>query len=280
MSITSSSRAGTATLHVLLVLGSLLMLFPFAWMLVTSAKGTGQVLHDPFSIWPNPWRLDNFPEALDALPFGRAYANSIYIAVLTVAGTLLTAAMAAYGFARLEFPGSRALFIVFLATQMIPRQVILVPLYIMLAKVGWIDSHLALIVPAVMVNPFAVFLLRQFIRAVPLELEEAAMLDGASRWTIFWRVILPTIRPGLGALGIVTALESWNAFLFPLVFLNSKELFTVPLLLAQFKGQYGGLDYGLVMAASAISVVPMLIAYLVGQKWILNSVAHSSLGPR
>lgn len=269
-----------APLHVLLVVGGVLMLFPFVWMLLTSVKGVPQVLQHPFSVLPEPWKLENYPEALRSLPFARAYANSTYIALLTVAGTLVTAGMAAYAFARLDFPGSRLLFVLFLATQMIPRQVTLVPLYIMLAKVGWIDTHLALIVPAAMVNPFAVFLLRQFIRAVPVELEEAAMLDGANRWTIFWRIIMPTIRPGLGALGIVTALDSWNAFLYPLVFLNTKELFTVPLLLAQFKGQYGGFDYGLVMAASAISVVPMLVAYLIGQRWILRSVASSGFGGR
>src|SRR5687768_15252147 len=131
------ARLGRLPLHAALIAGSVLMLFPFAWMLLTSAKGVPQILQDPFSILPNPWKLDNYPEALRSLPFGRAYVNSIYIALLTVAGTLVTGAMAAYAFARLEFRGSRVLFILFLATQMIPRQVTLVPLYIMLAKVGW-----------------------------------------------------------------------------------------------------------------------------------------------
>ena len=177
--------------------------------------------------------LSNWPEAWNALPFGRAYANSFYITALIVAGTLLTTSMAAYGFSRLPFRGSRAIFAVFLAMQMVPKQVTLIPFYFLMARIGWVDSHLALIIPAILVNPFGVFLMRQFIASIPGELEEAAMIDGASRWRIYWSIILPAIRPGLGALGIIVALDAWNNFLLPLVLLNSTELFTVPLLLSQ-----------------------------------------------
>ncbi|MFE6745327.1 carbohydrate ABC transporter permease [Kitasatospora purpeofusca] len=266
-------------LHTALVLGGLLMLFPFVWMVLTSFKGVSQMINEPLSWLPTPWRAQNYPDVLNEVPIGRAYWNSMYIAAITVAATLFTGAMAAYAFARIPFRGSGPLFGLFLATQMVPAQVTVVPLYIMLAKLQLIDSHLALILPAI-ANPFAVFLLRQFIRAVPVELEEAARIDGAGRWTIFWRIVLPNIRPGLWTLGIIVFLASWNSYFFPLVFLNSSELFTVPLLLDSFNSQRGGIDYGLTAALSAMTVVPMLIAFLIGQRKILNSMASSGLGGR
>ncbi|MFB8240118.1 carbohydrate ABC transporter permease [Kitasatospora purpeofusca] len=266
-------------LHTGLVLGGLLMLFPFVWMVLTSFKGVSQMINEPLSWLPTPWRAQNYPDVLNEVPIGRAYWNSMYIAAITVAATLFTGAMAAYAFARIPFRGSGPLFGLFLATQMVPAQVTIVPLYIMLAKLQLIDSHLALILPAI-ANPFAVFLLRQFIRAVPVELEEAARIDGAGRWTIFWRIVLPNIRPGLWTLGIIVFLASWNSYFFPLVFLNSSELFTVPLLLDSFNSQRGGVDYGLTAALSVMTVVPMLIAFLVGQRKILNSMASSGLGGR
>ncbi|GHH67133.1 sugar ABC transporter permease [Streptosporangium violaceochromogenes] len=274
-----SRRLGRVALHAVLIAGGAVMLFPFVWMLLTSFKGTPQMLNAPLDWLPHPWRPQNYPDVFSALPFGQAYWNSFYIAILNVVLTLFTSAMAAYAFARIRFRGSGALFVLFLATQMVPAQTTIVPLYLMLAQFGWIDSHLSLIVPG-FVNPFAVFLLRQFIRAVPIELEEAARIDGAGRWTIFWRIVLPNIRPGMGALGIIVFLASWNSFFFPLIFLNSPELATVPLLISQFARQHGAVDYGLTLAASAISVVPMLIAFLIGQRRILNSMAMSGLGGR
>jgi multiple sugar transport system permease protein len=149
-----------------------------------------------------------------------------------------------------------------------------------MARLGWVDSHLALIVPAALANPFAVFLMRQFVLSLPKELEEAAIVDGAGRWRIFWSVILPNLRPGLGALAIIVALSTWNNFLLPLVILNSQELFTVPLLLQSFRGQFGSVNYGLIMAASAIATIPMLIAFVIGQRRIIGSMAASGLGGR
>jgi len=273
-------RAGSTALHVGLVVAGIAMVFPFAWMLITSFKTLPQLLQDPRSFWPAPWTIDNYVEAWNAVPFGQAYLNSIYICVLAVAGTLLTASMAGYAFARIRFRGSRVIFIVFLATQMIPKQVTLIPFYLLMAQFGWVDSHLSLIVPAMLVNPFAVFLMRQFVLSLPKELEEAALVDGAGRWRTFWSIILPNLKPGLGALSIIVALDVWNSFLFPLVLLNSPDLFTVPLLLSSFRGQFGSINYGLVMAASALATIPMLIAFVIGQRRILTSMAASGLGGR
>lgn len=273
-------RINATLLHVLLVIGGIVMVFPFVWMLLTSFKTLPQLLTDPLAFLPDPWTFDNYTEAWNAVPFGQAYLNSIYIAVLVVIGTLITASMAGYAFARIPFRGSKVIFIVFLATQMIPAQVTLIPFYLLMSQFGWVDSHLSLIVPGLLANPFAVFLMRQFVLSLPKELEEAAIVDGAGRWRIFWSVILPNLKPGLAALSIIVSLGVWNAFLFPLVLLNTPDLFTVPLLLTSFQGQFGSVNYGLVMAASAISTVPMLIVFVIGQRRILNSMAASGLGGR
>jgi multiple sugar transport system permease protein len=263
-----------------LSIAGLAMVFPFIWMILESLKALPQQLNHPLSFWPAPATLNNYVDAWNDAPFAQAYFNSIYIAVLVVIGTLITAAMAGYGFARIRFRGSRGLFVVFLATQMIPMQVTLIPFYFLMAKLGWVDSHLSLIIPAALANPFAVFLMRQFVLSLPKELEEAAIVDGAGRWRVFWSIVLPNLRPGLGALAIIVALSTWNNFLLPLVLLNSQNLFTVPLLLQSFVGQFGSINFGLVMAASAVATIPMLIAFVIGQRRILNSMAASGLGGR
>lgn len=273
-------RASSVLLHVVLVLAGILFVFPFIWMILTSFKTLPQLLQAPLSFLPQPFTLDNYINAWNAVPFAQAYVNSLYIAALVVVGTIITASMAGYAFARIRFRGGRVLFIVFLATQMIPAQVTLIPFYLLMSKLGWVDSHLSLIVPALLANPFAVFLMRQFVLSLPKELEEAALVDGAGRVRIFWSVVLPNLRPGIAALSIITAINVWNAFLFPLVLLNTPDLFTVPLLLQSFQGQFGSVNYGLVMAASAISTIPMLIVFIIGQRRILNSMAASGLGGR
>lgn len=275
-----AARSRATLLHVVLLLGGIAMVLPFVWMILTSLKTLPQLLQAPLEIWPKPWTIQNYIDAWNDAPFAQAYVNSIYIALLVVIGTLTTAAMAGYAFARIRFRGSATLFVVFLATQMIPMQVTLIPFYFLMARLGWVDSHLSLIVPAALANPFAVFLMRQFVLSLPKELEEAALVDGAGRWRIFWSIVLPNLKPGLGALAIIVALSTWNNFLLPLVLLNSQNLFTVPLLLQSFRGQFGSVNYGLIMAASAVATIPMLIAFVIGQRSILNSMAASGLGGR
>lgn len=266
--------------HAVLVILGLAMVAPFIWMVLSGFKTLPQLLTDPLSVIPTPWTTENFTEAWDALPFGRAYFNSFYITVSIVFGALLTTSMAGYAFARIPFKGTRTIFMIVLICQMIPKQVTLIPFYIIMARIGWIDSHLALIIPGMLVNPFGIFLARQFILQIPPELEEAARMDGAGRVRSFFQINLPSLRPGLGALGIIVALDAWNNFLMPLILLDSREMFTVPLLLSQFQGQFGGINYGLIMAATAVSTLPMLLAFIIGQKQIVSSLAASGLGGR
>ncbi|MNU61025.1 Lactose transport system permease protein LacG [compost metagenome] len=263
-------------LHIILTLGALIMIFPFLWTVSSSLKDMSQIFLLPPAWIPHPFQWSNYVDSLTAAPFGLAYWNSFYITGVVVLTTVLTASMAAYAFAKIRFPGSNVIFILFLATMMIPKQVTMIPLYIVMGEIGWLDSHLSMIVPGALFNAFAVFLLRQFIMGIPKELEEAAILDGASSFKIYWSIIMPLIRPALAAVGIFVFLGSWNNFLDALIFLNTPENFTVPLLLNSFKGLYVA-DWALMMAGTTISVIPVLLVYIVAQKQIIEGVTITGI---
>jgi multiple sugar transport system permease protein len=186
----------------------------------------------------------------------------------------LTSAMAAYSFARIRFRGNNPLFMIFLATMMVPVQLTIIPLYIILGQLHWIDTHLAIIVPASLFNAFGVFLLRQYVRGIPVELEEAAAIDGASRTRIFFQIIIPLLRTPMVALGIFTFLAQWNSFFYPLIFLNSDNKFTIQLLVAQFKGLYSS-DWGALMVAATLAAAPLLIIFIIAQRQIVEGIALS-----
>jgi multiple sugar transport system permease protein len=267
------------TLHVVVGIGAIIMVFPFLWMILTSLKDSSQAFLIPPRWIPNPWALDNYPRSLQALPFDIGYFNSFYISAIVVTCTLFTASMAAYAFAKIKFPGREIVFLLFLATMMVPYQVTIIPLFLIMKYLGWVDTHLAIIVPPALFNAFAVFLLRQFIRGIPKELEEAAMIDGCNRLRTYWQIILPLLVPAMAALGIFLFLGSWNSFFVPLIFLNSPELFTVPLMLNQFRGQYT-VDWTLLMAGSAIAVIPVLVVYVLGQRKIIEGITLTGLTGR
>jgi multiple sugar transport system permease protein len=269
----------TIILHVILGLGAFAMAFPFLWMILTSFKDISQTFLIPPKWIPNPWVWENYPNSLQALPFGRAYFNSFYISIIVVGVSLITASMAAYAFAKISFPGREPLFLLFLATMMVPGQVTIIPLFLIMKALGWVDTHYAIIVPGALFNAFAVFLLRQFIRGIPKEMEEAATIDGCSRWRIYWQIILPLLVPAMSALGIFLFLGSWNNFFGPLIFLNSPQLFTVPLMLNQFRGQYT-VDWTLLMAGSAIAVIPVLVVYIILQRRIIEGITLTGLTGR
>ena len=267
---------GRILLHLLLIIGALAMVAPFLWMLLTSLKDTSQAFSDPPTWIPNPFVWSNFPDSLNALPFGLGYFNSTYIAVVVVFCQLLTCSMAGYAFARIKFPGRDIIFILFLATLMIPFQLTIIPVFLTMKELGWLDTHLSLIVPPSLFNAFGVFLMRQFIMSIPIELEEAAIMDGANRWTIYWNILLPLLRAPLAALGIFSFLGMWNDFFRPLIMLNSPNNFTVPLMLSQFRGQYAT-EWTMVMAGSVIAVIPVLIVYIIFQRQIIQGIATTGL---
>ncbi|OZB92843.1 carbohydrate ABC transporter permease [Paenibacillus sp. XY044] len=273
---TRGLRLSTVLLHFVLVLGACIMALPFVWMLLSSLKDLSQVFIVPPKWIPDPFVWSNFKTSLTALPFGRAYFNSFYINIIVVASQLFTCSMAAYAFAKIRFPFRESLFVLFLATMMVPGQVTIIPLYLMMKSIGWLDSHLSIIVPAALFNAFGVFLLRQFFRGIPKEMEEAAIVDGANRWTIYARIMLPLVKPALSALGIFTFLGMWNSFFYPLIFLNTPEKFTVPMMLNLYRGMYST-DWTLMMAGASIALIPVLIVYIIGQRYIIEGVTLSGI---
>ena len=231
MSSKKKIKVGKLILYVVLSFGAIVMVLPFIWTVLSSLKNMGQTFAYPVKIFPDPVVWENYPESLSALPFGRAYWNSFYIAAIVVIFQLLTATMAGYSFAKLKFRGHGVIFVLFLATMMVPSQVTMIPLFLIMKKIGLLGSHMSLILPAALFNAFGVFLMRQFIAGLPDELEEAAIIDGASVPQIFFRIIIPLVKPSMAAFGIFVFLGQWNSFMYPLIFLNKTETFTVPLLL-------------------------------------------------
>jgi multiple sugar transport system permease protein len=270
-------RLGTRLFfHVLMLIGCVIALTPFVWMISSSFKTAADVIAFPPNLIPNPIITDNYPQSISILPMGQAYINSFKIAGLDMIGGLLTCSMAAYAFARLRFPGRNVLFFVILATLMIPQEVNLIPLYILFKQIHWIDTHWPLIIPPILQNPYGIFLLRQFFLTIPNELEDAARIDGANPWTIYTKIVLPLAVPALVTLGIFIFLYNWNQFLTPLIYLNSQNNFTVPLLLSSYLSDYGS-QWGVLMAACTMAMAPLIVAYAIGQRYFIEGIALSGL---
>ncbi len=265
-------------LHALLLAGSVVMLVPFVWMLSTSLKEPGDVFIYPPQWIPQPVVWENYLETVTIMPFGRFYLNSAIQAVSVTVLQLLTASLAAFAFARLRFRGRDALFLLYLATMMIPFQVTMIPNFIVMRFLNWIDTFRALILPPAF-SAFSTFLLRQYFMSIPAELDDAARVDGASSFRIWWQILIPLSGPALATLAIFTFLGQWNNFLWPLVVTNSEEMWTLPVGLASFQGQYS-IEWHLLMAGSVIAVVPILIIYLVGQKWFVRGITLTGMGGR
>jgi multiple sugar transport system permease protein len=268
--------------HLVLLPATLVLIFPFAWMLITSVETTGEALHFPPVLIPHVLRFANYPDALATAPFARFFLNSAIVAVVTVAANLVLCSLAGYAFARFRFLGRTALFIVIMATLMVPFQVTMIPQFIItkwlgvhvLAEVG-INHIGALILPNA-ATAFGIFFLRQFFRTLPLEYEESARVDGASRLKVLWRIVLPLATPALATLAALTFLDSWNNFLWPLIAVTSTSQMTLPLGLATFQGAHQT-EWTLVMAANVMSLIPMLVIFFAAQRYFIRSVAATGL---
>lgn len=263
---------------VLIAFVSALFLVPLLYMLTTSLKPKEEVLQNTVSLFGSRLAFENYKRAWTAFPFGRYLFNSIFVGVATAFLTVLTSAMAAYAFARLKFKNRDKLFFVYLATLMVPLQVTIIPLYIILRTLGWHNSYEALIIPPAF-TAFGVFMLRQFFMTIPTEIEEAAKIDGCSRFRIFTTIILPMSKPGLASLAIFTFVNSWKSFFWPLIVTATDNFKTIPLGLYMFSGQYGT-DWSALMAATAISIIPGLIFYVIFQKSLVQGIALTGMGGR
>lgn len=269
---------GRLLLHAGLIAGSVIMVLPFVWMVSTSLKAPHEIFTYP-PVWlPRPPVWENYRQAVSVMPFGRFYLNSLIVAVGVTVLQLLTSSLAAFAFARLRFRGREAIFLLYLATLMIPFQVTMIPNFILMRFLGWFDSYQALILPPAF-SAFSTFLMRQFFLGIPRELDDAARLDGASSFRIWWQIILPLSGPVVAALTIFTFLNSWNDFLWPLVITNSLEMRTLPVGLTAFQGQYK-VEWHLLMAGSVIAILPVLVVYVIGQKSFVQGITLSGLGGR
>jgi multiple sugar transport system permease protein len=263
--------------YIVLILGSLAMIVPFAWMVSTSLKPEGTVFTFP-PVWiPHPVRWDNYVTLFSLVPFGNAFVNSVIVATAATVGQVLSASLAAYAFARLRFRGKNVLFIIFLATMMVPSQVTLIPTFILFRAIGWINTLLPLTVPAFFGSAFGIFLLRQFFLTLPRELFEAAVIDGASPPHMYWRIALPLAKPALATFGVFVFMGSWNDLITPAIYLNDMSKMTLPLVLAEFNNAFGADYTAHTMAGAVLSVLPLLIAFLLAQKYFVQGITLTGL---
>ncbi|ABL84128.1 MULTISPECIES: carbohydrate ABC transporter permease [unclassified Nocardioides] len=274
MSEPARSRFRSAAVLALVVLGAVVMLFPFLWTVITSITPGGSLADGPTLFVDNP-TLAAYRALLDAMPIWRILVNSFAIAVASTVLQLVTGSMAAYGFARLRFPGRNVVFALYLATMMVPLQVLVVPLFIEMKTLNLQDTYLGLLAPSI-ASAFGVFLLKQAVETVPLELDEAATIDGAGHLRIFATIVLPLIRPALATVAVFAFMASWNSFLWPLVVIRSPELMTLPLGLATLQGQFTT-RWDVVMAGSVVSVVPIAVVYLLAQRHVVAGIAHTGI---
>ncbi len=271
------SKNTQRAIEVFVLIVAAIFVMPIILVFITSFKPEPEIIRFQ-GILPIQWTLENFREILgnpEEIPIFRWLLNSLFISSMVTLLVLTVSSMAAYALARLNLPGGRILFFLIIATLMVPPQILLVPVYLILNPLGWLDTPLALIIPAG-AGAFGVFLLHQFFKGIPKDLEEAAAIDGCSKLGIYWHVILPLSKPALATLGIFTFIGSWNDFMGPLIFLDSVEKYTLPVGIALFQTSYYA-EYGLTLAASVICTFPIIVVFLFFHKFIIRGIAMSGL---
>ncbi|CEG28482.1 carbohydrate ABC transporter permease [Bacillus sp. B-jedd] len=270
------SRVEKTFVYSLLIIFSLLFLAPFFWMASTALKSPQELYMFPPKWIPSSLEFENFKEAWLSQPFTQFLKNSVTVTVMATLGQLVSSALVAYGFARFTFKGRDTLFMVLLATMMIPWEVTMIPLYMEFNALGWINTLKTLIVPSWFGSPFFIFLLRQFIMGIPKELDEAAKMDGANPLQIFYKIYIPLMKPGLILVAVFSILNCWNDYLGPLVFLNDQSKYTLTLGLAQFKGMFG-VDMEGVMAITFLICLPPLLLFFFAQRYIVEDVSKTGV---
>lgn len=263
-------------IYVLLIVGAIIMIMPFLWMVLTSFKSLDEVFSFQLRFLPKHFQFENYKTVWTVLPFGRFFINSIIVSLIVTIGQLILCSLAAYAFARLEFPFRDQIFLLYLAALMIPMQVTLVPNYLIVKYLNLVDTYAGVILPQVF-SVFGTFLLRQFFISIPRELEEAARIDGCSFFQCYLLIILPLSRPALTTLGLFGFMFSWNSFLWPLIVVNSTNLYTVPLGLLSFQGQFTT-NWPIMMAAACQAMIPVILVYIFTQKYFVEGIALTGMG--
>ena len=259
--------------HALLIIGAAAFMFPLYWMVVTALKTLPEVLQSPPSWLPEKFLWSNFKTAMNIIPFWTYTINTVIVCVLSVIGTVISSTLVAYAFARLQWKGREFTFKCVLATMMIPFPVLMVPLFVLFSKIGWIGSLKPLWAPTFFASAFNIFLLRQFFRTIPMELSEAARIDGCSEFGILIRIILPLSKPVLLVVALFQFIYSWNDFLAPLIYLTRQETFTLSLGLQFYQSQQGGSQWNYLMAAASLVVLPVLVLYFIAQKYFIEGIS-------
>ncbi|GGD82970.1 carbohydrate ABC transporter permease [Paenibacillus nasutitermitis] len=263
-------------IYLVLGIGAIAMAFPFIWMLSTSLKTLGAVSKLPPEIIPRPFNWDNYVTVWNKVSFGRYTLNSFLIVVVDLAGTLISCSLVAFGLAMFQFKLRNLIYLVMLGTLMLPSQVTMIPSYFIWKELGGLDTYYPLIVPSFLGGAFGIFLMHQFLKSLPKELYESAVIDGCRPPGIFWRIYLPLCRPALSALGVFTFMSAWNNTVGPLIYLQSKELYTLPLALLYLKSDTD-INTALLMAGAMIVTLPVVIIYLIAQKQFVQGIASTGL---
>jgi multiple sugar transport system permease protein len=259
-----------------LILAVAATLLPFVWMLLSSFKTQGEILRNPTGFWPSDPTWSNYAKWFNELNIQKFFSTSVLVAVVTVVGNLVFCSMVGYALAKMEFPGKRVLFTLVMITLMTPGVVTFVPLFVLISKMGLVNTYPALFLPF-LVTPLGVFLMRQFMRGIPDSLIEAARIDGAGEIRTFARIVMPLCGPPLATLGILTFLGSWNNFLWPLVAAQSEDKYTLPVALSLFSTGQSATDYGLLLAGSVLVVAPMVLLFVCLQRFFIQSVAAAGI---
>jgi len=268
-------RSAQLATQVLLALAAAVTVIPVIWTVLSSLKSNETIFAVPMRWLPDSLHWNNYIDAFEVAPFARYFLNSTIIAASVTATTIFFGAMAGYGFSKFSFPGRDLVFGLILSTFMIPFPVIMIPLFVLVRNFGWVDTYWGLIIPGALTG-FAVFMMRQFIQAIPGELLDAARIDGAGEMRIFLTLVLPLARPALATLGILTFLESWNNLLWPLIVIQSDEMETIPLALTKFSTLYSS-NYAQMLAMSVIASLPVLVVFIIGRRQIINSLMLSGI---
>ena len=265
----------TVLAYAALVAAAVVVLLPFAWMLSSSLKRNNQVFSIPIQWIPEEFRWTNFVDIWTQIPLATYLGNSAYLSVVITFLQLLTGSFAAYGFAKVRFPGRDLLFMLYIATIAVPWQAYMVPQYIMMHQAGLTNTHLSIILLQAF-SAFGVFLMRQYYMSIPDELCEAARIDGLSEYGIWWRIMLPLSKPALASLALLTFVNTWNDYMGPFIYLTSNELWTIQLGLRSFVGMYSA-EYAMMMTGAVLSVLPILVIFLFGQRYFIQGIATSGL---
>lgn len=266
-----------AVVYLILYLGALSMLMPFLWMVSTSIKDPGEIFLFPVRWIPSEIHLENFHDALTALPFDRFFFNTAFVTVIATVGELLVASLVGFGFARLRAPGRNLLFLLLITTMLLPEQVTMIPQFVIFHSLGLVNTLWALIVPSWLgVYAFYIFLCRQFFMQLPLDLDDAAKIDGCGSYGIYWRILLPLSKPVLATVGVFSFLNRWNDFLHPVIYLTSRENFTIPIALGLFR-DYDSTQWHWLMAASLVTMLPCLVVFFLCQRLFVRGIATTGL---